>query len=200
MDKDKRGRICEAALEVFLRFGYRKVTMDDIARGAGMSRPALYLVFPNKESVFREVVRVGLDKLLDDIERGLPGRRTLAEQLTHVFHVSSVGSYELVARAPAAAELLHASFDFVGELFEQYDRRLAEILERVLRAAARDPDGLRPPAAARARVLIAAARGFKSLAEDADDLKRLVSDLVQMTVAGLPGAGRATRRPAKAGR
>ena len=200
MDDDKRRRIGEAALEVFLRFGYRKVTMDDIARGAGMSRPALYLVFPNKESVFREVVRTGLDKLLDDIERGLPGRRTLAEQLTHVFHVSSVGSYELVGRAPAAAELLHASFDFVGDLFERYDRRLAEILERLLRAAARDPDGLRPTAAARARVLIAAARGFKSLAHDADDLSRLVSDLVQMTVAGLPGTGRATRRPAKTAR
>jgi AcrR family transcriptional regulator len=194
MGDDKRQRVREAALGVFLRFGYRKVTMDDIARGAGMSRPALYLVFPNKEAVFREVVKVGLDQLLDDIERGLPARRTLAEQLAHVFEVSSVGSFELVGRAPAAAELLHASFDFVGELFEQYDRRLAEILERLLRAAVRDPEALRPPAAARARVMIAAARGFKSVAKDAAEMKRLVSDLVQMTVAGLPGPGRGRRR------
>jgi AcrR family transcriptional regulator len=200
MGDDKRQRVRETALGVFLRFGYRKVTMEDIARGAGMSRPALYLVFPNKEAVFREVVRAGLDQLLDDIERGLPGQRTLAEQLTHVFHVTSVASYELVARAPAAAELLQASFDFVGDLFQDYDRRLAEILARLIRAAARDPDALQPSAAARARVLIAAARGFKALARDADDLRRLVGDLVQMTVTGLPAAGRAPRRPAKAAR
>jgi AcrR family transcriptional regulator len=197
MGDDKRERVREAALEVFLRYGYRKVTMDDIARGAAMSRPALYLVFPNKEAVFREVVKVGLDQLLETIERGLPARRSLAEQLAHVFEVSSVGSFELVGRAPAAAELLHASFDFVGDMFEQYDRRLAEILERLLRAAVREPDALRPPAAARARVMIAAARGFKSVAKDAGEMKLMVHDLVQMTVAGLPGAGRAPRRPEK---
>jgi AcrR family transcriptional regulator len=196
MDDDKRRRVRDAALGVFLRFGYRKVTMDDIARGAGMSRPALYLVFPNKEAVFREVVRVGLDQLLDDIERGLPGRPTLADQLMHVFRVSSVGSFELVGRAPAAAELLHASFDFVGDLFEQYDRRLAEILARLLRAAARDPDALQPSAEKRAWVLIAAARGFKSLAKDAGGLRMMVGDLVQMTVAGIPGAASVPRRPA----
>jgi AcrR family transcriptional regulator len=194
MDDDKRRRVREAALEVFLRFGYRKVTMDDIARGAGMSRPALYLVLPNKEAVFREVVRAGLDKLLEDIERGLPERRTLAEQLRHVFQVSSVGSFELVARAPAAAELLHASFDFVGDLFGQFDQRLAEILARLIRAAARDPDTLQPSAKARAWVLIAAARGSKTMAKTPSDLKRLLDDVVQMTVAGLPLAARRVSR------
>jgi AcrR family transcriptional regulator len=185
MDDHKRRRVREAALEIFLRYGYRKVTMDDIARGVGVSRPALYLVFPNKEAVFRDVVQAGLDKLIDDIERGLPSRRTLTDQLLQVFEVSSIGSFELVARAPAAGELLNASFDFVGELFEQYHRRLAEILARLLRAAVADPDALRPSAEARARVLIAAAHGFKSAARDVKDLRELVGDLVQMTVAGL---------------
>jgi AcrR family transcriptional regulator len=194
MDDDKRRRVREAALEVFLHHGYRKVTMDDIARGAGVSRPALYLVFPNKEAVFRDVVQAGLDKLIDSIERGLPGRRTLAEQLGYVLEVSTVGSFELVARAPAAAELMNASFEFVGDLFEQYDRRRAEILASLLRTAVRGPEALRPPAEARARVLIAAAHGCKSTAKNVKDLRNLVGDLVQMTVAGMPvGAKHAGR-------
>jgi AcrR family transcriptional regulator len=197
MDDDKRRRVREAALEVFLRHGYRKVTMDDIARGVGVSRPALYLVYPNKEAVFRDVVQTGLDKLVDDIEHGLPRQRTLAEQLGHVFEVSSVGSFELVARAPAAAELMNASFDFVGELFAQHDRRRAEIVARLLRAAVRDPEALQPSAEARARVLITAVHGFKSAARDLQDLRSLVRDLVQMTVAGLPVDGRASARLAR---
>ncbi len=194
MGDEKRQRVRQAALEVFLRFGYRKVNMDDIARGAGISRPALYLVFPNKEAVFREVVQAGLDELLAKIEEGLAKRRSLPEQLAHVFQVSSVASFELVARAPAARELMTASFDFVRDLFDRYEQRQAEILARLIRAAVPRPDALRPSAEARARVMIAAVHGFKAAAKDPQEMQALVGDLVQLTVAALPVAQR-QRRP-----
>lgn len=194
MSPEKEQRVRAAALEVFLRHGYRKVTMDDIARGAGMSRPALYLVYPNKEAVFRDVVRSGLRAILREIERGLEGRHDLGGQLRHVLEVSLVAPFESVARAPAAGELLHASFDFVADVFEEFDQRLAKIVARLLRAAAREPGALRPSAEARARVLIAAARGFKLVAKEAADLRRLARDLVAMTVAAVPGPA-ATKRP-----
>ncbi len=194
MDDDRRTRVREAALEVFLRHGYRKVTMDDIAQGAGISRPALYLVFPNKEAVFREVVRVGLDDLVERIEQGLTALTTPAEQLGYVFDVSLVDSFDLVARAPAAAELLHASFDFVADLFEHHEQRMTAIITQVLREAVDDPDALDPSAEARARVVRAATHGCKAAAHDVDDLRRLVADLVAMTLAGLPiRAGRGTK-------
>ena len=176
----------EAALEVFLRHGYRKVTMEDIAQGAGLSRPALYLVFPNKEAVFREVVRVGLDEIEERIEQGLTDLPGPAERLRHVLDVSLVASFELVARSPAAAELLHASFDFVGELFERHDQHVTEVLARILRDAVDEPDSLDPPAERRARVLRVAAQGCKAAAHDVGELRRLLDDLVAMVLAGLP--------------
>lgn len=188
MNEERRQRIRRAAMEVFLRYGYRKVTMDDIAHSVGISRPALYLVFRNKEAVFRDLVESGLDELIAKIEAGLPSRATLAEQLSHVFQVSTIGSFELVARAPAADELMNASFDFVGDLFDRYEQRLAEILSRIIRAGVHDPEGLQPSPQARARIMIAAAHGFKAKAKDLQDMKALVSDLVQMTEAGLPVA------------
>ncbi|HOU91670.1 MAG TPA: TetR/AcrR family transcriptional regulator [Polyangiaceae bacterium] len=182
--KDERlQRVRRAALEAFLRHGYRKVTMDDIARAVGISRPALYLVYPNKEAVFRAVVEAGLDELIARIERGLPDRTTAAEQLLFVFGESSVRSFELVARAPAAAELLHASFDFVRDLFEQHERRLAGIVARILRAAAADPGAMRPSAEARARILIAAAHGFKATAKSGRELRALFGELVELSLA-----------------
>lgn len=182
-------------MAVFLRYGYRKVTMADIAQGVGISRPALYLVFPNKEAVFGDLVQAGLDDLLEKIETGLSSRATLAEQLLHVFEVSSVASFELVARAPAAQELMNASFDFVRDLFDRYEHRRAEILARLIRAAVPSPEALKPTAEARARVMIAAAHGFKSAAKDVGDMRTLVGHLVQMTVAGLPVAERGSRPP-----
>jgi AcrR family transcriptional regulator len=198
MDDERRQRVRQAALEVFLRFGYRKVNMDDIARGAGLSRPSLYLVFPNKEAVFRDVVKAGLDDLLEKVEQGLPKQRSLEEQLAHVFQITSVGSFELVARAPAAKELMNASFDFVSDLFEGYEQRRIAILARLMRGAVAKPDALRPTAEARARVMIAAAHGFKAAARDPQEMQALVGDLVEITVAGLPVAKRTPPRKAAA--
>ena len=51
----KRARILDGAMKVFLAYGYSRVTMDDIARAAEISRPALYLLFKNKADIYRAI-------------------------------------------------------------------------------------------------------------------------------------------------
>jgi AcrR family transcriptional regulator len=182
----RRQEIIDAAFQVFMRYGYRRTTMDDIAQQVGLSRPTLYLTFPNKDAIFRAVVETGFDRLLTEIESGLPAQGTLAEQLLHVFEIWSVQPFELVATSPAADELMTDSFGFAGDIFDRGAQRLAEVLTRLLRAVATDPDALDPPAPARARVLLAAAHGFKSMAHDTEDMRQLIRDLVSMTIASLP--------------
>ncbi len=41
----RRESILQAAVGVFLRYGYKKTSMDDLARAAGLSRQGLYLHF-----------------------------------------------------------------------------------------------------------------------------------------------------------
>lgn len=55
----RRDAIVEAATSVFLRFGYRKTSMDDLARAAGLSRQGLYLHFATKDTLFA----AGIDRL-----------------------------------------------------------------------------------------------------------------------------------------
>ncbi len=186
MTDERRQRILRAAMEVFMRYGYRRATMDDIARQVGMSRPALYLSFPGKEAVFRDVVEMGLGELLRDIEAGLSPQSSLSAKLRHVFELWSVRTLDMVARSPAARELMTSSYDFANDVFERNAQRLVSILVEVIRAAVADPDGLEPSAESRARIMIAAAHGFKSVARDAQHMRALVDDLVGMTVAGLP--------------
>src|SRR5260370_6262360 len=47
-----RGRILEAALEVFARKGYHGASVDDIVRASGTSKGAVYHHSPNKEAVY----------------------------------------------------------------------------------------------------------------------------------------------------
>ena len=43
-----------AATAIFLRYGFKKTSMDDVARAAGVSRQGLYLYFDTKDLLFRE--------------------------------------------------------------------------------------------------------------------------------------------------
>lgn len=94
--------------------------------------------------------------------------------------------FDTVARSPAAGELMTDSYDFPGDVLERGAQRMTTLLAGVIRAAVAEADALRPSAEARARVMIAAAHGFKSAARDTEDMRALVHDLVDMTVAGLP--------------
>jgi len=53
-----RTRILESAHRVFSQKGYREATMDEIAEGLGLSKPALYRYYPSKEELFREIFRL----------------------------------------------------------------------------------------------------------------------------------------------
>ncbi len=48
----KRGRVLQAAQELFLEHGYERCTMEAIAAAARVSKPTLYRYFPDKQALF----------------------------------------------------------------------------------------------------------------------------------------------------
>lgn len=48
--------IMSAAIELFRQYGFKTITMDDIARRAGISKKTLYLHFANKNEVVSETI------------------------------------------------------------------------------------------------------------------------------------------------
>jgi AcrR family transcriptional regulator len=52
----RQDEIVDAAIPIFLRFGYKKASMDAVAAAANLSRQAVYLHFSNKEALFGAVV------------------------------------------------------------------------------------------------------------------------------------------------
>src|SRR5579859_6700970 len=56
--------LLEAAVGVFARYGFRKTSMDEVARAAGVSRQGLYLQFADKEELFRKALTHKLTRQL----------------------------------------------------------------------------------------------------------------------------------------
>ena len=58
---ERRPQIIEAAIQVFLRKGYRKASMPEIARQAGLSIGGVYWYFKSKD----EIIAAILERIFD---------------------------------------------------------------------------------------------------------------------------------------
>jgi AcrR family transcriptional regulator len=64
---DRPGAILAAALACFAERGFAATRLDDVAKRAGVTKGTLYLYFPNKEELFKAVVR---QAIVPNIARG----------------------------------------------------------------------------------------------------------------------------------
>lgn len=62
-ERDKAEAIIAAGEKLFSRFGYRRTSMDDIAREAGVAKGTLYLYFDGKAAVFRAMQTRNLEEV-----------------------------------------------------------------------------------------------------------------------------------------
>jgi len=77
MKKDQkiRGRILGMARVRFLKFGFSKVTMDEIAGQLGMSKKTIYEYFPSKDQLLRALVKSLLRAIADRVDRIVHSRQ-----------------------------------------------------------------------------------------------------------------------------
>ena len=85
---DRRETVLESALVTFARFGYRKTSMEEVARAARISRPGLYFLFASKQALFRAAVTHALERDIAEVERvmaetGRPLEQRLLEAFDH---------------------------------------------------------------------------------------------------------------------
>lgn len=84
IQQKNRELILDAALEVFSLHGFRGATLDQIAEGAGLSKPNLLYYFPSKEEVHTALLTGLLDTWLDPLRAMDPGGEPLQEILGYV--------------------------------------------------------------------------------------------------------------------
>ncbi|MBN1547267.1 MAG: TetR/AcrR family transcriptional regulator [Syntrophaceae bacterium] len=70
-DLTARERLMHAAAGLFSQKGYAATSVREIVTAAGVSKPVLYYYFKNKEGIYHEIIRFGLEKvdgLIKDIK------------------------------------------------------------------------------------------------------------------------------------
>lgn len=115
MSSAHRDAILTAATETFARFGFKKTSIDDIARRAGIGKGTVYLHFESKEELFGAIVlRVAVKAIANleaivkqartphaKVRAFLEARSRLMAQTAAELRVSEESLLELLAQAEA---------------------------------------------------------------------------------------------------
>lgn len=183
MSEIKKSRILAAARGVFLRYGYKRVGMTDIAEAAAISRPALYLVFKNKEEIFVGVFRQWIDETLAEIAAGMAAYAAPEEKLEYAFEIWTVRPFDMMMASPEAKALIECSFDFTQDsLREGYRMFEATILPVLTAIAATHPAKIQLGPENIAHILASAVRGFKQTATTQAELRRMIKELLALSL------------------
>jgi AcrR family transcriptional regulator len=129
----RRAAILEAATGVFLRYGFKKTSMDDLARAAGLSRQGLYLHFPTKDALFKEALlrvltatRAAARAALEGEDAEVEDRILTAFEAMHGEAIGQMGAEHMNELFEAAAEVL-------GPALDELEQEVVAAVARVLR-------------------------------------------------------------------
>ena len=157
-DGGRRELVLAAALDTFARYGYRKTSMEDVARAAAISRPGLYLLFGSKQELFSAAVTHALDRSLAAVSEVLADTTLpLRDRLLDAFDQWS-GRY-IGAMSREVNSMAGEYADMLGPAVAEYPLRFAALLSAAL-AGSPDTAGAARSAAV-AQTLISTSIGIK---------------------------------------
>lgn len=128
----KRARVLDAAFRTVLAYGYNRTTMDDIARAAEMSRPALYLLFKNKMEICRALAASVMKRSVARARTELTGDGSFAERLERAIGVAFLSMMQRFAESPHGAELLDLKTTICGDLVEGWRAELTALFAEAI--------------------------------------------------------------------
>lgn len=134
LPEERPQQILHAALDIFGEFGLASARLEDIAKRAGVSKGTIYLYFPNKEELFREMVRSTVVEAIVAGEQ-LPQTGSATDQLMRFMR-----DYWEFVRSPAFAVIyrvvvseLHNFPDLVEFYSTEVISRSQKLLSRIVR-------------------------------------------------------------------
>jgi AcrR family transcriptional regulator len=118
-------RMLDSAAELLVRWGYQRVTIDDVARHAGVGKGTVYLHFRSKDALFltvlmrvhREIAERMADRMASDPREVLPSR-----MMRRV--------YDEMAADPVARSLYLGDAEVLGRLVHEAAGSLDEFTSR----------------------------------------------------------------------
>ena len=94
--------IFKEAARLFSEKGYESTSMRAIAEAAGVSKPAIYYYFPNKDALFEEMLAAAMERVQETLEKIQNSILGPAEKLTEI----AVSRFAMYLKHPELSKFL----------------------------------------------------------------------------------------------
>ncbi|HEX8498989.1 MAG TPA: TetR/AcrR family transcriptional regulator [Pyrinomonadaceae bacterium] len=196
--EDIRDLILDATDRLLARYGYRKMTMDDLAQEVGIGKGTIYLHFPSKEEVVLSHVDRIVERLKAELLKVARGGGSPAARLRRMLVARVMYRFDSVQHyTESLSDLLAALRPGLLARRRRHFEEEAEVISEVLREGRRGGEFSFREARAAARTLLTATNALLPYSLSARELgsraevEAEAARVVEMLLAGLlarPGA------------
>jgi AcrR family transcriptional regulator len=135
LPEERPHQIIDAAIEVFGERGLSGARLEDIAKRAGVSKGTIYLYFPNKEALFKEMVRLTIIARLEREERRLeqhpgPATEVLTSYMNEQWEFINQPEVRILSRLIISE--LHRFPELVQFYMDEVVRRKYDLVTRLI--------------------------------------------------------------------
>src|SRR2546427_8100318 len=114
--KLREGRLLDAATTLLVRWGYRKTTIDDVAREAGVGKGTIYLHWKDKNDLFRAAIWREQQRYSEDVQR-----RIAADPEGGLLHRITIHGMLAALSNPLMAAIIRGKSDIFNGFIGAYD-------------------------------------------------------------------------------
>ena len=130
--------IIESARALFKRSGFKKTTIEDIARSMGKAQSSLYYYYPGKEEIFEAVIQTEMDELSDQIRLAVANATASREKLAAYCRCRLEKLQQLCNLSDALKSEI-AELDYVTSgLKHRFDTTHVELVKQILEEGVRN--------------------------------------------------------------
>jgi AcrR family transcriptional regulator len=91
MASDKRKLFLTVGIELFGRYGYRDVSIEDVTRAAGVGTGSFYTYFPSKEAFYEEILDLLEKEGIAEVDRMLAALSSPLNKLKALYRFATLG-------------------------------------------------------------------------------------------------------------
>jgi AcrR family transcriptional regulator len=127
-----RKKIIHTAGQIFSHYGFKKTTMDEIARALKMGKSSIYYYYESKEDIFEAVVMHEANVLRNELTTAIKSVDSPIEKMRNYVFVRMKSFEKLSNYYNAIFDKNLDHFDFIETIREKYDREELAILRLII--------------------------------------------------------------------
>jgi len=127
-----RRKVIISSAQIFSHYGFKKTTMDEIARSLKIGKSSVYYYFKSKEEIFEAVVLHEANILRNELTTAIKSGETPVDKMRNYVFVRMKAFEKLSNYYNAIFDKNLDHFDFIETIRAKYDREELAILRLII--------------------------------------------------------------------